>query len=108
MAGKSKGTSRRKTPWDSEGKLTQTQKFLQSHYKEHYQARHPKLNEAGESELINSFVPKYCPYCKEGYIRKRGLTSNGIQRYICSCGRTFLPTTNTIFDSRKMVMCGIC
>jgi len=104
MAGKSHGKSRRKTPWDEEEELTPTQRFLQIHYRERYMARHPKLSETGEAELINSFVPTYCPYCSSEQFRKRGFTANGVQRYSCSCGQTFLPTTNTIFDSRKIAI----
>ena len=102
MAGKSQGKSRRKTPWDAEEELTPTQRFLQTHYQERYVARHPKLSDSGEAELINTFVPAYCPHCNSEQFSRRGLTANGIQRYVCSCGQTFLPTTNTIFDRRKI------
>ena len=103
MAGKSHGKSRLKTPWDSEEKLTPAQAFLQRHYQERYVARHPKLNETGESELINSYVPVCCPYCSSEQIKKRGFNVNGVQRYSCClCSQRFLPTTNTIFDNRKI------
>jgi len=102
LAGKSQGKSRRKTPWDVEEDLTPTQEFLQTHYRERYMARHPKLIETGEAELINSFVPTHCPYCGSERFSKRGFTANGIQRYFCSCSQRFLPTTKTIFDSRKI------
>lgn len=104
MAGKSHGKSRNKTPWDAEEKLTPTQRFLQTHYRERYTARHPKLSETGEADLINSFVPVHCPYCNSEQFVKRGFTANGVQRYLCSCGQTFLPTTNTIFDNRKIAI----
>lgn len=102
MASKSQGKSRRKTPWDGETEVTPTQEFLRKHYKEHYAARHPKLSETGEATMINSFVPSQCPYCGSEEFNKRGLTANGIQRYRCSCGQTFVPTTHTIFDGRKI------
>ena len=102
MAGKSHGKSRRKTPWNGGAELTPTQEFLRKHYKDHYDARHPKLSETGEAAMINSFVPSQCPYCGSEEFNKRGLTANGIQRYHCSCGKTFVPTTHTIFDSRKI------
>ena len=73
-----------------------------THYREHYAARHPKLSETGEASMINSFAPTRCPYCDSEKFRKRGLTANGIQRYRCLCGQTFLPTTHTIFDGRKI------
>ena len=84
MVGKSHSESRRKTPWDGVKELTATQEFLQAHYKEHYVARHTKLSESGEAALVNSFVPTNCPYCGSEQFSKRGLTANGIQRYICS------------------------
>lgn len=102
MAGKSHGKSRRKTPWDKTAELTATQEFLRAHYLEHYASRHPKLSETGEANMINSFVPAQCPYCASEKFVKRGLTANGVQRYLCVCGQTFLPTTNTIFDGRKI------
>jgi len=102
VAGKSQGKSRRKTPWDGEKELTATQEFIRTHYQEHYEARHPKLSETGEAEMINSFVPTKCPYCGSEQFIRRGLTANGIQRYSCSCGQRFLPTTHTIFDGHKI------
>jgi len=104
MSGKSQGKSRRKTPWDGGTDLTPTQEFLRTHYKEHYKSRHPKLSETGEADMINSFVPPCCPYCGSDNYYKRGLTSNGIQRYKCSCDKTFVPTTHTIFDGRKIAV----
>jgi len=80
MVGKSHGKSRRITPWDAEEELTPTQRFLQTHYRGHYMARHPKLNETGEAELINSFVPAHCPHCNSEQFRKRGLTANGVHK----------------------------
>lgn len=102
MAKKSVSKSRRKTPWDGEVELTPTQRFLRTHYKEHYVARHPQLSETGEAEMINSFTPTCCPYCGSEKFIRRGLNTNGIQRYSCSCGQRFLPTTHTIFDGRKI------
>lgn len=102
MAGRGNSKSRRKTPWDEDTELTTTQEFLRTHYQEHYQARHPKLIETGEANMVNSFVPSNCPYCGSERFIKRGLTANGIQRYSCSCGQRFLPTTHTIFDGHKI------
>jgi hypothetical protein len=101
---KGHGKSRRKTPWDAENELTPTQEFLKTHYRERYMARHPKLSETGEAELINSFIPVHCPYCRSTQFNKRGFTANRIQRYSCSCGQRFLPTTNTIFDCHKIAI----
>jgi transposase-like protein len=102
VIGKSSGRSRRKTPWDGDIELTPMQRFLKTQYEEHYRARHLKLTETGETEMINSFEPHQCPYCGSEEFIKRGYTANGIQRYSCSCGQRFLPTTNTIFDGHKI------
>jgi len=102
MTGRSQGKSRQKTPWDGGTELTHTQEFLRAHYLEHYEARHPRLSETGEAEMINSFVPTRCPYCRSEKLIKRGLTTNRVQRYSCSCGQRFLPTTGTIFDGHKI------
>lgn len=91
-----------KTPWDGK-EMTPTQQFLHDHYKEHYAQRHPKLIEANEADMVNSYIPTKCPLCgSESFVRK-GHDNNGFQRYKCnSCGQKFRPTTGTIFDSRKI------
>jgi len=104
MATKSHGKSRQKTPWDGTGNLTPIQEFLHMHYKEHYAARHPKLSETGEASMINSFIPSKCPYCSSEKFKKHGRTSNGIQRYMCICNMTFVPTTHTIFDEHRVAI----
>ena len=75
------------------------------HYVARYDQRHPKIKDAGESELINSFAPTKCPYCESEDFVRIGYDSNGIRRYKCSCGKTFKPTTGTIFDSRRIPIC---
>ena len=36
-------------------------------------------------------------------LAKKGYDANGVQRYQCGeCGQIFRPTTNTIFDARKI------
>lgn len=40
--------------------------------------------------------------CTSMKFKKSGRTQSGIQRYMCSCGRTFLPTTGTIFDEHRV------
>ena len=109
MANKSKQSdrykSRRKTPWHNEEELTPTQSFIARHFEEHYMQRHPKLEDTGEVELINSFPPSKCPYCNGSSFQKYGHTRIGVQRYKCTddeCGQTFLPTTGTIFDEHKI------
>lgn len=97
--------SRRKTPWDGADKLTPTQAFITHQYEEHYMQRHPKLEDTGEVELINSFSPTKCPHCGSMSFHKYGKTRIGIQRYRCNsaeCHQTFLPTTGTIFDEHRI------
>jgi len=94
--------SRRVTPWDGEQDLTETQAFLKHYYDSHYMERHEIVSASGEAGMINSYQPFKCPYCSSEKFRKRGLTGSGIQRYLCECGKAFLPTTGTIFDDRKI------
>jgi len=99
---KSGRKSRRTTPWDDSSKLTATQMFLREKYKMHYADRHRKVSDSGESELINSYSPEKCPYCGGLDFMKWGLTGSGIQRYLCACKKSFVPTTGTIFDEHKL------
>jgi len=96
--------SRRKTPWDDKPELTATQAFLMEYYKMHYSQRHEAVGESGETDLINSYVPSHCPYCKSEKYKKNGHAVSGIQRYKCECGKIFIPTTGTIFDEHKISM----
>ena len=96
------GKSRRLTPWENQP-MDETQQFLHKHYQEKYGQRHPTLKDADEASMINSFVPKVCPYCKTDAYVQNGHDSVGVQRYRCqSCGKRFKPTTGTIFDSRRI------
>jgi transposase-like protein len=94
--------SRRKTPWDGVTELTATQEFLQTQYETHYADRHRAVGESGEADMINSFVPVGCPYCASVKFWRSGRTKSGVQRYMCGCGKTFLPTTGTIFDEHRI------
>lgn len=94
--------SRKRTPWDGVADLTTTQKFIKEHYGEHYAERHLKVSDSGEAEMINAYMPAKCPLCGAANFSKRGLTASGIQRYLCVCGKSFLPTTGTIFDEHKL------
>ncbi len=97
--------SRRTTPWDSVTEKTPTQQFLYDLYQDHYNERHPALNTTGEEKLINSFEPESCPYCSKIHFIKKGLTSNGVQRYLCvDCGKRFTPVTGTIFENHKIAI----
>jgi hypothetical protein len=94
--------SRRKTPWDGDEELSATQIFLKEQYEIRYDDRHRKVSESGEAAMINSYQPRKCPFCGGLDFVKRGLTSSGVQRYLCDCKKTFVPTTGTIFDEHKL------
>lgn len=94
--------SRKATPWECGNNLTTTQAFLKQNYDEHYANRHRLVGDSGEADMINSYTPAKCPFCGSVKFIKSGHTNSGVQRYLCVCGRTFLPTTGTIFDKHKI------
>lgn len=94
--------SRRKTPWVKESNLTSTQTFLKEYYDMHYADRHRNVSESGEADMINSYTPIKCPFCGSVDFSKNGHSKSGVQRYMCVCRKTFLPTTGTIFDEHKI------
>ena len=53
-------TSRQKTPWDSKDEKTILQNFVSKKYKENYKAKHPKLIDTDEAELLNSIAINNC------------------------------------------------
>jgi transposase-like protein len=95
-------TSRKITPWDGGENLTATQTFLKKYYEEHYADRHQIVSDSGEAEMISSYIPSKCPFCGSSKFKKNGYTKSGIQRYICECCKTFIPTTGTIFDEHRI------
>lgn len=95
--------SNRKTPWDQNKSLTPLQEFIKSNYLSNYNYKHPKLIDTNEKDVINSFELYKCKHCDSENIRKKGLTKNGIQRYICNyCNKSFTPITNTVFENHKV------
>ena len=94
--------SRRETPWDRRTDLTVTQSFIKTCYDTHYNEHHTKVNYSQEAEIVNSHTPSKCPFCGVNAFKKCGHTQSGVQRYKCLCGKTFLPTTGTIFDEHKI------
>jgi len=94
--------SRKVTPWGGGDNLTATQAFLKKHYDLYYADRHRSLKDSDEANMINSHAPVKCPFCASAKFKKSGYTKNGIQRYMCVCGKTFLPTTGTIFDEHRI------
>jgi transposase-like protein len=94
--------SRRTTPWDGETELDATKEFLKREYDSYYANRHRKVEDSNEGDMINSYIPKKCPFCGSERFKKRGRTQSGVQRYECICFKTFLPTTGTIFDEHRI------
>ena len=68
---KNRSKSRKQTPWDTTDR-TQTQEYIQMHYVARYDDRHPSLKDDGEADMINSFVPKKCPYCGSDIFIQKG------------------------------------
>lgn len=94
--------SRKTTPWDGESNLDATKEFLKQQYDSYYKERHRKVEDSNEANMINSYIPAKCPFCGAERFKKRGHTNSGVQRYECTCGKTFLPTTGTIFDEHRI------
>ena len=97
--------SRRKTPWDGVTELTPTQAFLKENYDVRYNTHHRKVEESGEADMVNSYIPSSCPYCGSGKFKKNGVKASGVQQYKCECSKCFLPTTGTVFDDHKLSIC---
>jgi transposase-like protein len=94
--------SRKKTPWDGEKGLNPVQAFLKENYDARYDNHHRKVVDSGEAEMVNSYTSTKCPFCGSEKFKKKGYTVSGVQRYICTCKKSFLPTTGTIFDEHKL------
>ena len=91
------------TPWDwvAPGLLTPAQQLVAASHSKSYGFRHGPLG--GDAAFLNSFAREACPRCGDTHIIKYGLDSSGLRRWLCTgCGRTFNPTTGTIFEDRKL------
>lgn len=96
-------SSRRKTPWDNQTKISPLELFIKQNYVKNYETKHPKIADTNEIELLNSFQLKECRHCLSTNIKKKGFTKNGIQRYWCNtCNHSFNILTNTLFDNHKI------
>lgn len=95
--------SRRKTPWEAPERRTPMQEFIYQHYIAEYDDRHPRLDETGETELLNTIEPPCCPYCDSPNFVKWGHNTNGVQVYKClDCTKRFTPISETIFQDHKI------
>jgi transposase-like protein len=103
MTDEIKTKSRRRTPWTGVTDVTPPQAFVEDCTREAYEDRHPSIKESQEVDFLNQLKPKACGHCRSTNFVKRGLTSNGIQRYKClDCGKSFNVLTGTLFDSHKI------
>lgn len=103
MKTKYRNTSRRRTPWDNKENLEPMEAFIKSKYLDSFNHKHPKIDDTDESKLLNNFKVEKCRYCDSKRIKKKGFTSNHLQRYQCAdCNKTFTILTNTIFDNHKI------
>lgn len=100
---KTANLSRKATPWDADRERTALQEFIRKSHIDSYERHHQPLKETNESDVINSYIPTFCPNCKSKSFKKYGKNSNLVQVYKCfDCGSKFTPTTGTIFDRRKI------
>ncbi len=96
-------SSRIRTPWDDKDCLSNFELFIRNEYQDHFYSKHLKLSESSETNLLNSISLTECRYCHSFNIKRRGYTSNGVQRYKCNdCNKSFSVTTNTIFENHKI------
>ncbi len=100
---KTANLSRKTTPWDADHERTPLQDFIRQNHIDLYERHHIPLKKTAESEVINSYIPETCPNCKSKIFKRYGKKSNFVQVYKCfGCGSKFTPTTETIFDRRKI------
>lgn len=86
----------------SNDNLSPKEALFKSTLNERYDAKHRAISKE-EVKFINSVTINKCPYCGSTFIIKNGHRKDGIQKYKCnSCDRSFMPITNTIFDSHKI------
>lgn len=86
----------------SDDNATPEEKLFKSTLNEWYNAKHRTISD-DEVNFINSITINKCPYCGSTSFIKNGHRKDGIQKYKCiSCSKSFMPITNTIFDSHKI------
>lgn len=93
------------TPWDGcrDSELTPAQRVVRACHADIYRYRHAPVDLEGEADFFNGYVRESCPHCLSGDIRRSGHDANGLQRWRCrSCGRTFNPTTGTVFEGHRL------
>ena len=93
------------TPWDGmdEDSLDPAELIVMACHRDIYAYRHAPASLEGEAEFFNGYDRDACPRCGSGSIRRFGKDSNGLNRWMCnSCGKTFNPTTGTVFQGHKL------
>ena len=101
-----KTSSRSSTPWDSfeDAELDPIECYLKHKYHKHFDSHHIRISDTDEAEFLNSIPVKYCHHCGSDQIIRWGHKGR-LNRYYCKqCRRTFVITTNTIFDNHKLTI----
>lgn len=95
--------SRRRTPWTDAVEASALQRFIEDCTREDYEGKHPSIKGSPEIPLLNSMTVEKCRHCGCSHIKKRGFTSNGLQRYRClECEKSFNILTGTLFDNHRI------
>ena len=92
------------TPWDGaeDGDLSPSELIVRNCHRDIYEYRHAYRLE-GEAEFFNGYPREACPRCGSCKIEGNGFDAAGIRRWRClSCGRSFTPTTGTVFEGHKL------
>ena len=93
------------TPWDGvpDSGLTPSQIAVRDSHRSVYEFRHRALSETGDASFLNGYARDRCPRCGSERVSRWGHEADGVQRYRCgACGRTFTPSTGTIFEDHKL------
>ncbi|MBR2835394.1 MAG: IS1595 family transposase [Coriobacteriales bacterium] len=91
------------TPWDGldPKDLSAQQRIVMESHRSIYGFRHDSYQ--GDIDFLNSYIRTKCPRCDSTSICFNGKYKNGLTRCACKdCGKTFGPTTGTIFEDKKL------
>lgn len=98
-----RGSSFGDLPWDR-NREDKFESLLDDTASEWYEAKHGSPT-VKEILLINALEIPDCPWCGSSDFIRYGMTHSGIRRYLCrDCRRTFVPLTQTLFDSKRIPM----
>lgn len=97
------------TPWDGvpPADITPAQALVAEAHRAAYSERHAPLE--GEAAFFDGYERGACPLCGSPLVRRHGRDARGVRRWLCrSCGRTFTPTTGTIFEGHRIPVSDWC